>query len=111
MKQEEWLPVPSPEREGEIIKIKLGGKTLCVVIIAGQLYATASRCPHAGADLSNGWCEGRKLVCSYHRHRFDLETGRGDPGQGDYVKVYPVKKEQGQWYVRVQNPWWRRLFK
>ncbi|NGF55628.1 Rieske 2Fe-2S domain-containing protein [Parapedobacter sp. SGR-10] len=105
-----WYAIQVPEGEGKVHRIIVDGKKLCVVVQNGKPYATSSRCPHAGADLSQGWCEEGRLVCPYHRHRFDLQTGRGDPGQGDYIHVYPMKKENGQWYVGLERPWWRRIF-
>jgi nitrite reductase (NADH) small subunit/3-phenylpropionate/trans-cinnamate dioxygenase ferredoxin subunit len=31
---------------------------------------------HAGAPLKNGWCERGKVICPFHRHEFDLISGR-----------------------------------
>lgn len=104
-----WHPIQKPGHEG-IYKITIDGKKLCLVVQDGTVYATGSRCPHAGADLSQGWCEEGRLVCPYHRHRFDLQTGRGDVGQGNYIHVFPVREEDGQWYVGVEMPWWRKIF-
>lgn len=106
----EWFVIKKPQREGKIEKIEAGGKKLCLILWDGQLYATSSRCPHAGADLSGGWCEEKKLVCPYHRHRFDLRTGKGDAGQGDYIDVFPLKEEGNQWYVGIKKPWWKNIF-
>ncbi|MFD1771278.1 Rieske (2Fe-2S) protein [Sphingobacterium suaedae] len=110
MDKHEWFLVPAPKAENQIEKRLIGRKKLCLVLIDGQLYASSSRCPHAGADLGQGWCEEKKLVCPFHRHRFDLQTGRGDPGQGDYIEVYPVKKEDGKWYVGIAKSWWKKIF-
>ena len=106
----EWHVIVPPKKEGEILKTKVGGKALCLLFSHGQLYATAARCPHAGADLSQGWCEEQKLVCPYHRHRFDLKSGKGDAGQNNFVQVYPTKQEQGSWYVGIKKNWWSTLF-
>jgi nitrite reductase/ring-hydroxylating ferredoxin subunit len=106
----EWHVVIPPEKEGEIIKVRIAGKAICILRSDGQIYATAARCPHAGADLSTGWCEGRKLVCPYHRHRFDLSTGKGDAGQNNFVPVYPLKAVEGVWYIGFTTSWWRKLF-
>ncbi len=104
-----WYPIQKPQQEGKICQMMVGGKKLCLVVVDGKLHATGSRCPHAGADLSQGWCEEDKLVCPYHRHRFDLHTGKGDPGQGNYIHIFPVKEKNGQWYVGIAKPWWKRM--
>lgn len=93
-----------------IRKIKVGGKRLCLIREQGRLYATAVRCPHAGADLSQGWCEEGRLICPYHRHAFDLKTGKGDPGQADYIPVFPLREESDGWYVGVKESWIKKIF-
>jgi len=105
-----WYVIQLPQQEGKIQKVVVGGKRLCLLLLSGKLYATGSRCPHAGADLSQGWCEEGKLVCPYHRHRFDLQTGKGDVGQGNYIDVFPVREENGKWYVGFRKPWWKKIF-
>ncbi|HEY1008050.1 MAG TPA: Rieske 2Fe-2S domain-containing protein, partial [Sphingobacteriaceae bacterium] len=70
-------------------RVDAGGKKVCLIRNGGVFYATQVHCPHAGADLSYGWCRDGKLICPYHRHEFDLETGSGAEGQGDYLETYP----------------------
>ncbi|QNL48700.1 Rieske 2Fe-2S domain-containing protein [Olivibacter sp. SDN3] len=92
-----------------IRKIKRAGKHICLINHENKYFATSWRCPHAGADLSNGWCEEGRIVCPYHRHAFDLETGRGDKGQGNYINTYPIEKRDGKWYVGWKTNWLQRL--
>ena len=93
-----------------IRKIELGGKTICLIKQGNTLHATSARCPHAGADLSAGWCENGRLICPYHRHAFDLQSGRGDPGQGKFVTIYPVEKRESGWFIGIKKSWLKRLF-
>ncbi len=101
-----WHKINLPAEYG-ISSLKVEGKKLCLIYEEAKLQVTSSKCPHAGADLSQGWCENGKLVCPYHRHQFDVETGKGDPGQGNYIKTYPTKFENGSWYVGISSPWWK----
>ena len=73
------------------------------------MFALAARCPHAGADISNGWCKDGKLVCPFHRYSYDIRTGRGSPGQGDYIKKYPTEIRSDGIYVGI-NSIWSKLF-
>lgn len=107
-----WVPLSEsdiPQQPG-IRKIKVEGRLLCVIRDGSHLRVTSSRCPHAGADLSQGWCAEGKLICPYHRHAFSLETGRGDPGQGNYIQVYPLEQRNGIWYVGIRTGWLKQLF-
>lgn len=109
----EWFKIPDsdiPKNEGGINKSRIGGKLLCVIRQGDQIRVMGLKCPHAGADLSGGWCEDGQLVCPYHRHKFDLSTGRGAAGQGNYVRVYPTQQGNDGWRVGVGKGWWKRLF-
>lgn len=105
-----WFPVGTLPKDGEIKKIHIEGRTMCIIDQGGQVYATGARCPHAGADLSRGWCERGKLVCPVHRHQFDLVSGKGDLGQGNFIPVFPIQIIQGKPCVGIKTSWWKQLF-
>ena len=88
-----------------IFKVQVAGKTLCAVVANKQVQVLAARCPHAGADLSTGWRDGEYLICPRHRYGYDLQTGRGKPGQGDYVPIYPTQTRADGVYVGIKS-WW-----
>ncbi|MVN91327.1 Rieske (2Fe-2S) protein [Mucilaginibacter aquatilis] len=90
-----------------IRKVSAGGKSICLVN-ADKVYAVSSKCPHAGADLSGGWCKNGKLICPFHRYAYDLETGKGAPGQNDFINVYSVEIKDDGVYVQVTS-WLERL--
>jgi len=86
-----------------VVKINAGGKQLCLVNVDDKLYALAATCPHARADLSKGWCDNGKIVCPFHRYQYDLNTGRGAPGQNDYINTYAVEQREDGVYVEVRS--------
>lgn len=95
-----------------IKKVLVDGRSLCLVGYEGEVFALSARCPHAGEDLTRGWCAERKLVCPIHRFSYDLDTGRGSPGQNDYVNTYAVKIEGSDIYVGFETfrEKWRKVF-
>ncbi|WP_437919295.1 Rieske (2Fe-2S) protein [Sphingobacterium sp. LRF_L2] len=106
-----WFLISIPEKEGVPLRLRVGNTTIAIILREGKLHAYSVRCPHAGADLTKGWCdEEGMLVCPYHRHRFDLETGKGAPGQGNYIAIYPLKEKDGKWYVGLRKSFWKRIF-
>ncbi len=108
-----WIKIEGtsvPHGNG-IRKIKVGGRSVCIIRDDGNVYATSVRCPHAGADLSAGWCEAGRLICPYHRHAFDLKSGRGDAGQGNYIRVYPIEERDSGWFIGVEESWLGKWFK
>ena len=91
--------------EPGIKKVIAGNKSICVVHYQETIYALGSKCPHAGFDLSRGWCSEKKLICPIHRFSYDLETGKGSPGQNDFVESYRVKIDNGSIYVGMDSFW------
>jgi len=99
-----WYKVTGPDYgQPSIRKVRAGSKQLCLVSDGLNVYALASQCPHAGAELSGGWCQDGKLVCPFHRYSYDLSTGRGSAGQNDFVQTYLTEKRPDGIYVQVQS--------
>lgn len=106
-----WVKVKEPIPESDfVIQIHAGHKELCLVRNNGTLYAVENTCPHAGGLLSDGWCVKGNLVCPVHRYQYNLVTGRGAEGQGDYIYTYPVEQRSDGVYVEIKQSWFRRLF-
>jgi nitrite reductase/ring-hydroxylating ferredoxin subunit len=100
------------DNEQSIQKIKVNGKSICLVKTEDNIFACASKCPHAGADISQGWVdENCQIVCPFHRHKYSLENGRGAPGQGDYIEIYPVERRMDGTYIKLSENWLKSLFK
>jgi nitrite reductase/ring-hydroxylating ferredoxin subunit len=107
-----WLKVDQPIPDSDfVMQIRADHKELCLVRNNGVLYAVENVCPHAGGILSDGWCANGNLVCPVHRYQYNLVTGRGAEGQGDYIYTYPVEQRPDGIYVQVKQSWIKRLFK
>jgi nitrite reductase/ring-hydroxylating ferredoxin subunit len=96
-----WYKIPDFQYTDKpfITKVKVNGKGICLVGYEGSIYAVSSTCPHAGGELSGGWCKDGKLICPIHRYSYDIHTGKGDPGQNDYIDVYPVEVRADGVYI------------
>lgn len=102
-----WYKIPGVKNTGQpfIKRVKADGKTICLVGYEGKIFALSARCPHAGGDLTQGWCKEGKLICPLHRYSFDLETGKGSEGQNDYIDSYPVEVREDDIYVGISSFW------
>src|SRR5205823_1884293 len=60
---------------GTARQVTVNGRTLALFNIEGVVYAIDDTCPHRGAPLSEGECEGTEITCPWHGARFDLTTG------------------------------------
>ena len=105
-----WYKIPDISNTGQpfIKRVKAGGKTLCLVGFEGKIFALSAKCPHAGGDLTGGWCKEGKLICPVHRYSYSLETGKGSEGQNDYIESYPVELKGTAVYVGI-NSFWEKL--
>lgn len=96
--------------EDFVQQIKVDHKKLCLVQYQQKLFVVQNNCPHAGGILSGGWCKNGHLVCPIHRWEYNLETGRGAEGQGDYIDTYPVIVKPDGIYVGLKQNWLKKLF-
>lgn len=111
MKMLKWYKIDTEIPEADFVKqIEVAHRKLCLVKDQGTLYAMQNTCPHAGGILSGGWCKKGHLVCPIHRWEYNLQTGRGATGQGDYIDVYPLDlKPNGEVYIGIKENWLKRL--
>ncbi len=73
-------------------EVSVGGKSVCIVVHQDKVAACASKCPHAGGILSDGYVDSLgNMVCPLHRYKFSLVNGRNVSGEGYYLVTYPVE--------------------
>jgi nitrite reductase/ring-hydroxylating ferredoxin subunit len=102
-----WYKIPGIEITDQpfIKKVKAGNKNICLVGYEGKIFALSAKCPHAGGDLSAGWCKEEKLICPLHRYSYNIHTGKGSEGQNDYIDTYPVEARNDGLYVGIAGFW------
>lgn len=107
-----WIDIPEKYfiADGKIRKVSVPGLTFCLVFHEGEWVAFSKKCPHAGAPLDQGWCTDGFVVCGYHRQRFDLATGKGAEGQGNYITIYRLEQLEDKWRIQVKDSFFRKLF-
>lgn len=98
-----------------ITSITIEGRKICVVRCFDKIHAFRNACPHAGGPLCEGWLDDGMIVCPYHHHKFDMETGKGYGTQGDYINIYKVRRINDEVHIKVSaslNPfrWIGKLF-
>lgn len=107
-KKNNWIKIAN--KTGEIIfnennvaRIAVEGKPICMIQTDGVLKACASKCPHAGGDLSDGYLDKRgHIVCPVHGYRFNIISGRDTCGEGYFLKIYPVKITEDGIFVALE---------
>lgn len=70
----------------------IGELAIGVYDVDGELHAIEDICPHAAANLTQGFVDGCEVECPLHNAVFDVTTGkhlRGEPCRD--VKTFPVR--------------------
>jgi nitrite reductase/ring-hydroxylating ferredoxin subunit len=60
---------------GSAKQVRVNERQVALFNVAGTIYALEDVCPHRGAPLSEGVCEGTEVICPWHGAQFDLSTG------------------------------------
>jgi 3-phenylpropionate/trans-cinnamate dioxygenase ferredoxin subunit len=62
-------------KDGMMKEVKVQDKEILLTRVKDKYYATNSRCPHFGGNLSRGRLEGTVVTCPLHGSQFDLTDG------------------------------------
>lgn len=86
------------------VVFKKSPKQIALFRVGEDVFAVDNRCPHEGYPLAEGHVDGDcVLTCNWHNWKFRLTDGKCTLG-GDHVRSYPVKLEDGQVWVNVEDP-------
>ena len=87
---------------GELLRVEVGGRLVCLANVNGAIFAVDDDCPHIGGALDEGELEGCVLTCPVHLAQFDVRDGRvlRGPARED-VASYAVRIIGDDVFVRV----------
>lgn len=79
-----------------------GGPVVAVYRVEERFYATADKCTHGEASLSEGVLEGHVVECPFHLGTFDVTTGEAltYPCVAP-IATYPVRLDGDRILVRI----------
>ena len=88
----------------DLIRFDHGEKSYCIYNTLGSFYATDGICTHEDEHLEFGIVIDNVIECPLHQGRFDIPSGRAlsAPVCVD-LKTYPVKVEDGNVYVQIDD--------
>jgi 3-phenylpropionate/trans-cinnamate dioxygenase ferredoxin subunit len=92
-----WHKIADSEAEinvaaNGLAQITVAGKSVCLAKKNGVINACATKCPHAGGIMTNGFIDALgNIVCPLHRYKFSLQNGRNVSGEGYFLKLFPVE--------------------
>jgi nitrite reductase/ring-hydroxylating ferredoxin subunit len=92
---QQFIAIPLSEvAPGTLRQVTIDGQRVCVANTGEGIYAVSDTCTHARVSLSDGYLEGRQVVCPWHGAMFDLKTGRATCGPAtDPLRCYRTRVE------------------
>jgi nitrite reductase/ring-hydroxylating ferredoxin subunit len=89
--------------DDEAFAARLGGRSIALYRVGGEIHALDDLCTHALAQMSQGFIADGEVACPLHGARFDIATGRclSPPASVD-LRTYAVRVDGGEVYVRAQ---------
>ena len=63
---------------GQMLKVEVLDRTLCLINISGEIYVLDDKCTHADFSLSEGMLDeaAKEVECPKHGALFDVESGK-----------------------------------
>jgi len=82
--------------------LRLSGRSICVVLTPGEVFAVHDACTHGAIPLSEGEVDHCAIECWLHGSRFDLRTGEAlNPPATEAVRTFPVQVIGGTVYIEI----------
>lgn len=78
MKEKQWQHLIDLEKlePNDATPVRLGNRLLAVYDTCAGYTVSDARCTHAGANLCDGYFDGRHIECPLHQGLFDACNGR-----------------------------------
>lgn len=87
-------------KEGEMVEVNLGKKTLVIGRVDGSVYAVDGICSHAYSELADGELEDHCLYCPLHFACFDIRDGSVLEGPADRpLSVYDIIEQDDSIWI------------
>lgn len=105
----EWIKIFESEEEVQTklnqnipFRLVIQGKSICIALRLGVLYAFENKCPHNGESLSKGSINYLgEIVCPWHGYRFNINTGRECAERCRDLETFPVKQNTDGVFIAV----------
>jgi nitrite reductase/ring-hydroxylating ferredoxin subunit len=90
-------------RSNQITLVQVNDRSVILTRWQGELLAFSNQCPHASADLAEGYLHRGRITCPDHGYKFDISNGRilWPEDEVCRLKRYVVMEENGTVKVRL----------
>ncbi len=89
--------------EGKMRAVRVKGKPILLVKVAGEVFGVSNVCPHAGCGFQGGILTGFVLMCPCHGWKFDVRNGQYQDNPQTALTCYRCKVENGKICVEIKK--------
>lgn len=94
--------------KGDVTEVQFNNRTLAVYDTVDGISVSDARCTHAGANLCDGYFDGRNIECPLHQGLFDALTGQAIAAPVTKALIMLTSRVEGG-HVQIKLPEnWRR---
>ena len=86
---------------GRKLVFRPDGQTILLLNVEGEFYAMDNSCPHAGASMASGQCEGHTISCPAHGLKFNIKSGQCTASPGLLIPLYETLILEGELWLRL----------
>ena len=86
---------------GSCKAVEVGGKTIALFNVDGEVFALDNTCLHQGGPLGEGMLEGDVVTCPWHMWEYNVRTGEKVGTPSMKVARYEVRLEGNDIKVAV----------
>lgn len=80
----------------DVTEVRFQNLTLAVYDADNGITVSDARCTHAGANLCDGYFDGKHIECPLHQGLFDVQTGVSKAAPATRaIKIYPSRVLEG----------------
>lgn len=104
MSQDEWYDVAGVDEleDDDVVQVTAGAAVCALYRVEGTFFATADRCTHEEASLSDGWVQDGTIECPRHQGVFDISSGKAlTPPVTVAVCTYAVRVDGDRVWIRA----------
>ncbi|MFK8080745.1 MAG: Rieske 2Fe-2S domain-containing protein [Granulosicoccus sp.] len=107
MNHGEWCDLVAVDalEENDVTPVSFNNRLLAVYDTQAGVTVSDARCTHAGANLCDGYFDGRHIECPLHQGLFDAVTGEARAAPVTRaLKMYPSRVHKGMVQVKAGRP-------
>ena len=104
MSEDGWYDVAAvgDVDDDDVVRVLAGRSAVALYRVDGTFFATADRCTHEEASLSDGWLQDRTIECPRHQGVFDIVSGKALRAPATVpVATFPVRVEGDRVFIRI----------